>query len=359
MEAESLCQCGAATVDDILARLFRVDVSKALNPLDDSDYLIIVGRLTRALVGVTKEDEAKSLNKALGMLDVNWANMTEAGRDKVISAAQTVIKATPAGIVKPVVHELTVAAPKIVTPSKKGTVATLPAKFRANVNVSFELRDKRITDHMARSQALFIRDEYGRRSERFSVLARDIVAEGLDKGLGRDDIAEDLDRRIRASIGLEKSRDYWNTIAGVFTNRSRTWGQLSSYQDAGIKQFIFSAVLDEVTTDQCRSLDGQVFTVDKGIEKYEAVEDANDGEAVKDLMPWIQKGTDEDGNEILYVKNRDGERKVVANVRESAVGTKDKIGKYDFQMSVAEIEAVGCFMPPLHGKCRSTVQARV
>ncbi len=343
-------------IDDILALAMRVDVRKALNPLDDNDFLVIVGRLTRSLINATAGEEAKSLDRAIAMLDVNWTAMTGTDRDRVIEAARLAVGKTGAKLIKPVTQVLTVVGPRVVKASRRGTRKQVPAKFKTKIGIDMTLRDKRITKNLIASQALFIRDEWGRRSATFSALAREIVGEGVDQGLGRDAIAQALETRLSAAVGLKKSKNYWGVISGVFTNRSRTWGQLASYQDAGIQTFIFTAVMDEATTDQCRALNGRSFEVANAVKRYEEVEQAPDPEMVKDIMPWIRVGSDGQGGKIMFTQTRDGRRTIVGEVVRSGVGKKDDPGRFRGMFTSKQLEAIGAFMPPLHGRCRSTIE---
>jgi SPP1 gp7 family putative phage head morphogenesis protein len=358
-EEQDLCQCCTLTVEEIIRRSFRVDIHKALNPLNDDDFIVIVGRLTRALVKSTKEDEGKALKAAIQALDVNWKNMTGTDRDRIIDASRIAIRNIPKKLIRPVKQELTIAGPRVVKGSRKGTKARLPIKLSNQIGVDMSLKDTRMTDWLVNSQSLFIRDEYGRRSARFSVLAREIVTEGLDSGLGRDSIAENLENRLMAAIGLEKSKSYWNMISGVFVNRARTWGQMASFQEAGIERMTFLAVMDEVTTEQCRALHGKTFDVSEGVRRYEETEASQDPEAVKDLTPWIHTGKDGHGNKVLYVKDRGGRRTIVGTVVKSGVGKKDEKGKFKGLFSSKQLQAIGAFLPPLHSRCRSTIDADV
>ena len=46
---EHLLCCGTAAVEEILRTAFRVDIHKALNPLNDRDFVLIVAQLSRAM----------------------------------------------------------------------------------------------------------------------------------------------------------------------------------------------------------------------------------------------------------------------------------------------------------------------
>jgi len=161
------------------------------------------------------------------------------------------------------------------------------------------------------------------------------------------------------SVG--KTKSYWNVIAGVFVNRARTYGQLASYDEAGIQRFVFEAILDEVTTDQCATLHGRVFETAAGLDRYRQVEQSGDPESVIDLQPWIRVGKDPDtGNRIMFTQNRGGGRQFVGEIVQSRVGTLDSTGKQRNVVSSAALQnEIGAFMPPLHARCRSTIVADV
>jgi len=116
----------------------------------------------------------------------------------------------------------------------------------------------------------FIRDEFGRRRTQFGRQARAIVSEGVQQGLGRRQISEDLERRLGHSTG--RTRAYWEVVASSFANRARSWAQLSSFEEGGIDRYVFEAVLDRATTDTCRFLHGKKFQTSAGLEKFREVE---------------------------------------------------------------------------------------
>jgi SPP1 gp7 family putative phage head morphogenesis protein len=205
-----------------------------------------------------------------------------------------------------------------------------------------------------RSETHFIRDQYGRRADELSERARDIVAGGLEQGLGRDDIAEDLSTALTAATG--QRRAYWQLVATNFANRGRTYTQLVAFDEADIERFRFEAVLDQVTSEVCRFMHGREFTVEHARRRFEAVEQAPDPEQVSELQPWMQTGRDDAGNQVLYFE-RGGRRHLVAQVDQGAVGRSDEVGRYSQAMSNDELIAAGVTVPPLHGHCRSTIVA--
>lgn len=355
--AHLLC-CGARAAEDIFEKAYRINIRKALDPLDPGDFDTIVARLSRAMTRAANPTESAALRKAIDGLDVDWPNITAPKRRKIIEASKKALAPVPAKIIPPVTQKLEVSGPLTVKGTRKGVRRGLKATLAAQIGIDMSLRDQRIIDHLVGSQALFVKNEWGARSALFSDMSRRIVADGLDQGLGRDAITDNLNKRLNASLGITRSRNYWNVIAGAFTNRSRTFAQLSSFSEAQIDRFIFEAILDEATTNQCAFLHGKKFSVQRGLDRFDKVEAAKDPEDVKDLQPWIREGRNEDGDKILFTQNRAGERTFVANVAESRVGTQGQ-GKFSNGISNESLSEMGANTPPLHGLCRSTIVADV
>lgn len=354
------CACGASAAAHILSSTYGVTVEKATrNPLDPVDFDRIVATLANAISGAVRGKEAAAMTAALNKLDVRWQDMTGTEIDRVIESARKSIATIPsARTIKPVKQRLRVEGDVVMRGSRAGEIGRLKASVGSQIGFDLTLGDQRVLDHMVESQSLFVRNEYGRRSAQFSAKARRIVSEQLRAGIGSDGITEILHKEM-SSVG--KTKSYWNVVAGTFVNRARTYGQLASYEEAGIPRFIFEAILDEVTTDQCATLHGRVFEVAAGLDRYRQVAESNDPESVIDLQPWIRVGKDPNtGGKIMFTQNRGGGRQIVGEIVESRVGKLDSVGKQRNVVSTSALQdVIGAFMPPLHGRCRSTIVADV
>ncbi|RME73708.1 MAG: head morphogenesis protein, partial [Planctomycetota bacterium] len=198
--------------------------------------------------------------------------------------------------------------------------------------------------------------EYGRRHDAFGERARQIVAEGLEAGLGREDIARDLERAARDVIAGRGSF-YWEVVAGSFVSRGRSFAQLSSYAEAGIDRYLIEAVLDERTTEICRFLHGKTFSVSAGLRTFDRVDAEPD--LVKELTPWVREAVDPDsGRKVLYIERGD-DRTRVAEVTRSGLGTRDDRGEFARGLSERDLANLGISFPPYHGLCRTTTVADI
>jgi SPP1 gp7 family putative phage head morphogenesis protein len=344
-----LFRAGAEAAEMVLGDIYRVDVVKALNPLNPRDFLVLVNRIAHALQGVSAKAEADALRRALEALDVDWPNLSAAARDQVIRAAHQALGSAEKHVLPRVERVFEVEAPKIGAQTRRTTARW----FSLRIGADLTRIDERIARFVSESQGNFIRDEYGRRSEAFSARARDIVSIGIERGLGREDIVEELSAQM-TNAAFARSKNYWQVVAMSFANRARTYTQLNAFEESGIQQFRFEAVLDEATSEICRFFHGRVFSVSRATKRFRDVERARDPERIQDLQPWVQVGADDEGNQVLFYE-RGGRRRVVAQVDEPAVGNSDEVGSYSRDLSNERLEAAGVTVPPLHGRCRSNV----
>ncbi len=343
------CREGVEAVTDILNGVFRFGLSKALNPLNRRDFLIISGRVARKLRAAAVPEEV-ALREAINTLDVDWGRLSVAGQEKVIEAARRAQLDSIAKVRPRIKEVFDVEGETIVGDTRTATIS----RYDLDIEGSFTALDRRIIDFNTNSQANFVTNAMGQRAEAASAKARQIVSDGLRRGLGRKDLARNLEAGLLRS-GLNRSRNYFEVVGSSFTNRSRTYSQLSSFTDAEIARFTFEAMLDEATTNVCRFMHGKTFDVRKSLEIVERTEAAeSQPEQIKDIQPWVRDGFGDGGKEQIQATVA-GEPVKVARVLESAVGQKDKIGRFSESLSVSELEARGITLPPLHGLCRSTV----
>ncbi len=319
-----------------------------LDPLVDDDFVLILARMTLALITAAERQEAKALRDALDLLDVNWKNLSPAAQSRLIAGAQAVISGSVDKVIPRTSPIFERAARAIIPATKENVIA------RDGLTIAATLSQPDIETGRAllRQQGLYIRDEFGRRADVLAVRAREIVAQGIELGLGQEDMAAQLATDITLRQ-MNRSRAYWEVIATAFANRARTTIQLNSYLEAGITTYRFVAVLDERTTDICRYMNGKTFSVQRALERQRRAETMTDAADIKDIQPWVSKGV-ENGKSILYYERR-GKRFKVAQINESAVGVRDEVGLFSDGLTNAQLEAAGLQVPPLHGKCRSTI----
>lgn len=347
-----MCGCGqlhegAEAAGWLLRHVYKIDVEKALNPLDDTDFLVISARLSAALQKAAKGEEAKALNLALQALDVDWTEISAAARNKVITTVRNLVSGVPELLLPKVDKVLTTTGLKVAGDTKKFA----NKKFALKIGSSLNQQDRSSIEFLKTAQRLFITDEYGRKVADASKKAADIVAHGLEHGLGSADITEKL--QVKLSGAVARPESYWDVVSMAYANDARSVTQINGLSEAGIEAYQFLAVEDENTTETCYMLSGRVFSVGSAADTMAKLSKLEDPQDIKDAKPWIKSGRTEDGTKILYI-DKGGSRQLVAEVVKPSSG-KDSPGEYKLAMSNKQMEDSGIPIPPLHGRCRSTI----
>jgi SPP1 gp7 family putative phage head morphogenesis protein len=344
----ALVTAAREAADELLEQL-GVPVAKALDLSSLRGFDRAVVALAEELRRQAAPAEAEALRAAVAVLDVDWRRTTPTERRRLVAEATARAARATAGVPRVLEATFSRAAERVVGATRgdlrRGQGLALAADFNAV--------DRRVVTYARKSQTGFVRDAYGRRHAGLSAEARRIVAEGLAQGLGRDDLAETLADAARRHL-VERSRPYWDLVASAFVGNARAYGQVSAYAEAGIERYVLRAVLDEVTTPQCRFLDGKTFAVRDALARFERLERAGSPEAALELRPWLREGLEpEGGGRRLYVR-RGGERVTVARAVRSGAGARDDRGAFGGDPGERALSGFGLDLPPFHAHCRTT-----
>ena len=334
--------------DSILGRYLRIPVRKAMDLGTPKGFDRAVASMAAQLRIAVSGTEAEAVRAAVSVLDVNWRATTAAQRQSLVASALEAAGLRARAAPKAVTAVFGPAADEVVG-------ATRDHARRAHglaIGADFNALDRRIVKHLVKSQANFVRNEYGKRVDGLGEQARRIVAEGLDAGLGRDDIATELERAAKQAL-VQRSAFYWEVVAGSFIANGRSYANISSFAEAGIERYVWESVLDERTTICCRFMHGKTFSVGSALQRFERIEALEKPEDIKSEQPWVREARDpETGRKLLYV-NKSGARVPIAEVVRSGFGSKDDVGEFGRSKTEREMSDLGICFPPLHGLCRS------
>lgn len=337
----------ALAAEDLLERVALVEKARPkISILSRRGFDQTVRRLVGKLSTITGPADAEAIRKAARALDRRWDRMPASERNAVIRAAAEGLLEVPKVVVPKITPVITQEIGSVVTAAKEATAAA----HGLTIGASFTAQDERIVSFAATSQGAYVTDQYGARAAAFEQKARDIVSDGLEQGLGREDIGERLAAEL-THPALGRSEAYWDQVASIHVGRARSYGQLASYTDAGIEEFAISAALDEVTCVICRLMNGKTFEVTAAMDSYARVAASKDPYAAEDEQPFIRVGRTEDGRQFLYASSG-GQDHVLAHVISDATGERDERGRYGKVAPPAKFSSVGCSHPPFHGSCR-------
>lgn len=329
--------CGLATALGDLDWIDRVLLGKARVPsvLAQDGFIRAVLReanLLKKEVGVVagSGEFRRLMLRATG---IDWRGATASERDRAIAELSNLIQGMPSGFLPGVEVVLDEQGRRVVQDAHR----TLGKKFkRFSVDPVFALKNEKAIRAIRDTTSIFFSPEYERQANRFTRRAQDTVAQGLEEGLGRRGIARELRREFNAAAIHE---NYWETVAAVHVNRARSFSSVATYAENGVTQYEIVAVGDDRTTLICLDLDGKIFSVESALNSFDALEDANSLEVVRDqVMPFLRVR----GSEIVLP---DGTRTATINPR----------GGFSSTLSGEQLNELNVNTPPYHWRCRTTL----
>lgn len=187
-------------------------------------------------------------------------------------------------------------------------------------SVAFDLEDQDALHGMTNSGLWWIGKAYGPQVPTAKILA-EVERITMRSGLGREEAGQALEAALGSSF--KRGPSYWTGLAATVATRSRTFGALSGLQAAGATTYEFVNPIDERTSEVCRALDGQKFTIRGGVELRDRLLNAKDPEEWKAISPWPK---------LRDLKGAEGDL-----------------------LTPAELQAKGIAWPPLHFHCRSSI----
>lgn len=331
---------------------FFIELHKrVLDPTKKSDFEQLNRELANKLRNKTNPVQAKVINDMINALGVSLAGLTATQIDTLVDTAKNVWIGVPSEI-----QQITAEVFKRdIEPFYKKVRNKEITVNKFDIPRDIDLRDVRLKESIIRDQALFARDEFFKRSDDISELARGVIAKGNDIGLGSKAITAEL-RTALVGEAAFKQKGYWPVISNVFQNRARTGASLKTYNDVGVERYRIVATLDQATTEVCRFMHGQILSVPRALENFQEVEGLTDPEEVKLTNPFIRINRQKDGSRDLVVRNRSGGRVVkkrLATINKSGLGRKNTRGTFKNAASANSIMDAGVGGPPYHGKCRT------
>lgn len=335
---------------DSLIREIRVPLTKALDPTEDEDFVLMTARLARKLERERRALVKEDIDKELASLDLDWNNLPPTVHAAVLEAVNLAIRRSEMRVLPAVVAEIGTTYENVAQRSAERFVD----KYAFAIGASTDLIDPNVAAAANRA-GVFFRDEMGRRALAMSERGRQIIEAGLSQGLRSDAITKDLIDYAK-KVHFKRSEHYMRIVAMNATSSARAYGTLRSLSEAGIERYIFTAVMDERTTEVCSMLDGTRFSTAAALSRSQQLIDSQDPADVYDLSPWsYERRNPRTGLKEIFVKNRLGIETRLGVINKPSLGQVNSRGSYSEVLSPAALEAVGAASPPLHGLCRSTL----
>lgn len=365
-----------AALDTLLLkhRIVRLDaLAPDADPNDERTFLILEGLLVAALLQVNKGPKAHLQSQIEAILAehktdlgrLSQAQQTRLGNQiehalndyskQVLPAQQQALHKAMTDIAQrtqttlakqaQAAHPLTTFTPT-PDPSKNHPLAQLkpvakpiPAASQTpswtRTAVAWTEKDAAAMDYLAKSRALYAGKYI---DENLVTRARNIITRNYS--LYADQPEKVSQRILDGMVSMPDVTDqYWRTVSTNALNHARTYSNLTTMTKMGVSAYVFCAVLDERTTDLCRSLDAKRFPVAPAMERYDKGLESADLTALEEVHPFVASTFDEAGEHTGYT-----------------FGKGDNVTQIGLNPDDSYLIAQGICIPPLHFYCRSTIK---
>lgn len=325
----------------------RVLTHKA-NPLSPEALDADVARLSGRLQVIASQEASAITREAMEWLDWEWGDATEAKWARTEAGLRAVYSSPSQRMILAQRVNVARVLSGIVSRTNRAT-ARLP-NVRNTLGATLRLPDREIARRLSQHHGFFVRDQYGRISPSLAAQARPIIERGLDRGLGRADIARQLRETMRGGLAMP---GYWQTVAANAGVRARSYAAGATMRLAGIRFYRISAILDEATTETCLMLHDKLMPIDGAMALQDRLINDPNPEGVYWHTPFVSDAGDE-----LAVEFPDGTRNVIAHVDQRGSGTGEP-GSYSRVLSGQDMVSTAVGFPPYHHNCRTTIAAEV
>lgn len=334
-------------------------IEKAFNPRVNTSLSTMISNLSKTVT----HDMSKIMKPALKETLENWAqsnktkwsNMTPTQFDAAWEQGSSLLsQAVTAG--------LGLAAPgikqkfevQIANLHKKNQIY-LKNTHIPRIQVAFNQVDEQVLESISEQAGFWIRDGSGAMSNALSKKGRAIIQDGVRDGIGNKAIADNL---VSSVPGMWKKYGfaYASTVTSNVVSRARSYSEASSYASAGITYLEVMAMLDEVTTDYCRLMDGTIVDVQTSLNHMKEAASVKNPEDIKAVSPFFESRVNQSTKEKeIFIG---GTNNKFATVKRSGIGNLDDRGSAQKHMSTKALNKSGITMPGYHHRCRTMTVPR-
>ena len=203
------------------------------------------------------------------------------------------------------------------------------------IGVAFDLTDEALVAEIARIETISIGNHF---PSNVKPAVGKTLEKGIEQGLNKKQMGELLKKELTAKVGGDAFKAvppsvaaqgknsvnaYFDGLASTNTTLARNASHINAMNQAGVTRLVFSAVMDNRTSQICSQLNGRVFTIEQANNHLNTILESEDVDDLKTNSKWY-KSVDE------IPGNTSGAR-----------------------VSSADLANAGVLVPPLHFRCRS------
>lgn len=227
---------------------------------------------SRLLKAARKEQKAVVKEIVSAILAKGDAPITQSELNNYGNLIQTVLGDQFAALTSPIVESVTNEA--YVNAGKEIT-EPLSMKFE------FNKTSKKTIEALHTDITYWIGEHY---DKELNLDIRKQLNKAMSEGMNRLEAGEQL--RTGLLTEFKKRDGYWEGLANHIITRTREFGHVDAYEQAGIEKVEIEATLDGRTSEICKALHGRVITVKKLVKQRDAFITADSPEDAKKIAPF-------------------------------------------------------------------------
>lgn len=150
------------------------------------------------------------------------------------------------------------------------------------MGMAFNLSDLDAINIIGRNNLYWIGEHF---TEEVKAKLNGLLTEMFDRGMTVQELGKGLAEEMKPIIAEEQV--YWEGLADHIAVKTKELGRVAGYERAGIRYVKVQAILDERTSQICRSMHGRIISVERLGKQAEAIMAAGTKEELKAAQSWL------------------------------------------------------------------------
>lgn len=170
---------------------------------------------------------------------------------------------------------------------------------------AFNIEATAVTDQLTYLTTTSIGDHFPKtlKPQITNTIQKAILDKGLNKRQAGDFLQKELARKLGgnapsavppniAKQGQDSINAYFEGLSATNVTAARNLSHVQIMDEAEIVRIRYAAIIDELTSEICASLNGRVFTIDQVKVQAKLIMDAESVEELKGTQPWVKNLND-------------------------------------------------------------------
>lgn len=312
-------------------------ITKAIDPLDDEGFKIIAKRLSLEIQRSVVPIQVRMLKLLLAKLSLDWLSLTIPQRIRIIRELETELNRLSS-----------INAAAILGLRKFSTSFANKVHRAIPEGKTREASGESADSSLKITEAFVQRRGHRRTVEVVASLLSSLTR--LDESRTSEEISIELQGRVARFFN---DTHYWDTVSTTHLNTLRSFEHVLTLDRVNVDRLMWVSVIDDVTTDICRFLDGKTFSVSNAVNNFRNATNILDANGLDEFMiarPMITRRKVDETLHVLEMHTSLGKIKIANEFIQGSGSV------YEQLVDDALLEQLGVGLPPIHFSCRSQIR---